>query len=337
MRGFTYWTLNSALESDQTSPDLQIPTLVAVLDPARLRKILRFLSGPPWRWGDLGDVRIRVLRCRSGRCTFEIGLCTTTGAHALIGKVHALDDGSAIFQAMERIRRSGFGPEAEFSIPEPVAYLPALRLLLQEKVEGQSASEVLVRGNEDDRAGASERCARWLARFHARAPKTGPAFDLNNYLIRLEDWLRCTADPADPLSGKLAQPFHCLQRAAPALEPVETCLCHGDFSAGQIIMADGRTATCDWDRCAVSDPNRDLARFLTGLERVGLKHFGSTRALDGAADVFLKTYTGLGRAVSERRLRFYKAAYHLIWMNRKLAKPHWRQKIEATLEDAFVF
>src|SRR5881628_22209 len=52
--------------------DRQIPTLSVVLDPIRLRKNLRFLSLPPRRWGELGEIRIQVLRCHKGRCTFEV-------------------------------------------------------------------------------------------------------------------------------------------------------------------------------------------------------------------------------------------------------------------------
>ena len=75
---------------------------------------------------------------------------------------------------MEGIRETGFGPRDEFSIPQPVGYLPSLRLLLQEKVEGPVASEVFKNGDERSRAEGAERCALWLAQFHARAPKVGP-------------------------------------------------------------------------------------------------------------------------------------------------------------------
>src|SRR2546425_10735972 len=84
MRDYTDWDK----EDDWSERhDRQIPTLAVVLDPIRLRKNLRFLSLPPRQWGKLGEIRIQVLRCHKGRCTFEVALGTTTGVHMLIGKV----------------------------------------------------------------------------------------------------------------------------------------------------------------------------------------------------------------------------------------------------------
>ena len=44
---------------------------------------------------------------------------------------------------MERIGQAGFGPQGEFSIPWPLAYVPSLHLLLQERVEGPRAKRDL--------------------------------------------------------------------------------------------------------------------------------------------------------------------------------------------------
>ena len=84
----------------------------------------------------------------------------------------------------------------------------------------------------------------------------------------------------------------------------------------------------------MADPHRDVARFLVQLERLALKRFGSIRALDGAAEVFLNTYTGLAGPAIELNLRFYKAANHLKWTTEKIAKPHWREGIEMALDES---
>src|SRR5207249_5245596 len=79
---------------------------------------------------------------------------TATGVHTLIGKVYDTDV-VGIFQAMERIAQAGFVPAAEFSIPEPIAYLAPLYFLLQEKVEGR-----LAKRSEERRVGKEGR-QRW--------------------------------------------------------------------------------------------------------------------------------------------------------------------------------
>ena len=116
------------------------------------------------------------------------------------------------------------------------------------------------------------------------------------------------------------------------MNQVDTRACHGDYGPIQVILANGRTATCDWDSHGVADPNRDLARFLVQLERLALKRFGSIWALDGAAGVLLKTYTGLAGPANEVNLQFYKAANHLKWTTEKIDKPHWREGIEMALD-----
>src|SRR5437588_4421134 len=86
--------------------------------------------------------RTQVLRFHpEPHCTFEIDLSTEDGWHRLIGKVYATDR-QDVYQVMQALRVAGFGPEEEFSIPRAVAYLPSLRLLLQERIHGTSAKDI---------------------------------------------------------------------------------------------------------------------------------------------------------------------------------------------------
>src|SRR3989442_13137492 len=119
--------------------DPGIPTLEKAFDPFVLGDELPEVF--PSEWGTIRNVRLQVLKHHPGnRCTFEIALGTTTGSHSLIGKVYATDRFD-VYEAMERIRRAGFGEGQEFSIPRPHGYLPELHLILQEKVEGTRSEE----------------------------------------------------------------------------------------------------------------------------------------------------------------------------------------------------
>ena len=315
--------------------DQGIPTLPAVLDPVELCKHLAFFSGPPWQWGQLTDVRVQVLKCHSGsRCTVQIALRTGTGAYALIGKVY-VSNGLEIYQAMKRISQSGFGPEAEFSIPQPLAFLPELHLVVQELVSGRLAQEFFMTGGERDYSVAAERCARWLARFHAVAPKMGPGFDLNGYLTSLERWSRRIADLGEPLATKAGRLFQRLEGTAAALSPVKACAGHGSYCQTQIILANGRVVTFDWDGHDVADPSRDVARFVASLKRLALGHFGSIRSLDAAVEIFLKTYAAAARPEVELNLPFYEAATCIKLAKYEISKRpnHWRKTIMEALLD----
>src|SRR5438128_1120135 len=113
------------------------------------------------------------------------------------------------------------------------------------------------------------------------------------------------------------------------------CAGHGDYQPPHVILGDGRTTTCDWDRFDVADPCRDVARFVVALERLALRHFGSMRALDLAAASFLTTYSTMGRPGIERRLPFHKAAICVQFAKYDISQPitQWREEIEALLDE----
>ena len=136
------------------------------------------------------EARVHVLKHYPGkRCTVAIAARTTSGWHDLIGKVYATDR-SDVYRALDGIRQAGFGPDAAFSIPQPLVFVPALRLLLLEKVQGTVAREIVLAGHERDRALAAQQCAYWLARFQAVAPRSGPIFALSTHLRATDVRLR---------------------------------------------------------------------------------------------------------------------------------------------------
>ncbi len=113
------------------------------------------------------------------------------------------------------------------------------------------------------------------------------------------------------------------------------CAGHGMYTCGQVLLAEGRTVTVDWDTYKVADPSHDVARMLVYLKRMGLKHLGSVHALDGAAEVFLKTYVATGRSYVTAHLAFQKAAICLEGAKRDVVKQtrERRERAEAMLDE----
>ncbi len=285
--------------------DPGIPTLEAVLDPAELAK---HLSPPslPWQWDTSQAIRLRVLKWHRGsRCTFEIGLKVASAWQELIGKVYA-EDRLDVYQAMEAIARAGFGPEDEFSIPKALAYIPGLHLLLQEKVQGPRAKQFMLTGNERDRIAASERCARWLAKFHAVAPP-GPEAMKPSTMDSIARWSQKIAKLGEPVAGLAAQLSKRLEEGAAAVANGEKCAGHGTYNYAQVIVNEDRTIAFDLDLYDVADPCRDVARFLVALQGLAFKHLGSIRALDTVAEVFVETYQGLSPFRLAAKLPWYRA------------------------------
>src|SRR5437016_2014995 len=104
-----------------------------------------------------------------------------------------------VFATMAAPSQTGFGPEAEFSIPEPLACPPSLGVRLEEEIEGPSAKEILLKGRPPDRLAAAERCGRWLGRFHGPAPRVATAVD-----PRCRRWADQVASVGEPLARKAA-------------------------------------------------------------------------------------------------------------------------------------
>ncbi len=322
-------------ECVQPLADPGIATLSEVLDPTALAKHLRGVSRAPWNGTTIEEVHVRVLKHYPGRrCTLEIGLRTERGWHFLIGKVYH-NDRPDVFHAMEGIQQAGFGPQDEFSIPEPLAYVTSLRLLVQEKVEGPSVSDIFKAGDQRRRAEAAERCAWWLARFHALAPRDGRALYFHHYLDPLRQRSNEIAELGGPFADKVARLLQRLEDASSSLRPVEMRAGHGSYSGNQLILAGGRTVAIDWDGYDVADPARDVGRFLAAVRRLALGRLGSIRALDRVAEVFLRTYLGVGRPEAERNLCFFEAAACLKLAMHHLSHPvpRWKEKTEAMLDE----
>jgi aminoglycoside phosphotransferase (APT) family kinase protein len=313
--------------------DPAIPTLPAVLDPRQLGEHLR--QSLPLPTSELNHIEVRPLRHHPGkRCVVEVTCRTGAASLGLIGKVYAKDR-SDVYRLMEKLRRAGFGAHQECSIPQPTAYLPALHLLLQEKVEGRPATDSLLSNDEAEAANAAERCAKWLAAFHATAPRMGPRLDLHGHLLAMERWVGRLASLGGPLATKARKLFKRLEAVAPQVSHRDMRTVHGDYTHHQVIMAPGRTVTVDWDKYRLADPHHDAARFVVGLQRLALRCRGSLRALDAAAGAFLTTYAASHRSVMTGRLAFHTAAICLEHAKHDVHKqaPGWRERAAATLDE----
>ncbi|TMB54219.1 MAG: hypothetical protein E6J56_11490 [Deltaproteobacteria bacterium] len=232
----------------------------AVLDQGEFRSELDRLCVSEWHWGAPQAVRTQPLKWHRERGTFEIAVETETGWHGVIGKVYDVDR-AGVFRTMEAIWRAGFGPEAEFSIPQPFVYLPSVRVLLEEKVQGPSAKESLLNGTPHERIAAAERAGQWLARFHTAAPRLGDAVDIRGKFSRFQQWTDRIMSFGQPLADKGARLFRELEAAAPAPGTVEYCAGHGSYIPEHVFLTPSMpwTALADtsWSRTcrpAVGEP-----------------------------------------------------------------------------------
>lgn len=337
-RGILASSVRDSIENSQPLTDLDRVVQTGVLDPEVLAKHLRGTSLYSSYGEAVKEVQVRrVLKYHTDRrCTLEIALRTEDGWYLLIAKIYRKDR-SDMFEAMKGIQQAGFGPQDEFSIPQPFAYVSSLHCMVLEKVEGTSGDEILKNGDARSRAAVAERCALWLARFHVRGPKAGSVLDPREHL-NSNSMQRCSREVAKPggsLAVKAARLLHRLEDVSKALSTVELCPSHGSYSAAQVILAQDRTVAFDWDKYSVADPAYDVGRFLTAVRHLALLQLGSIRALDAAAEVFLNTYLAKGHPEAQRNLRFFEATGCFKWAKHIVShRVHqWQEKAETMLDE----
>ena len=297
--------LRECLVESNVISDQGISTLAAISDPVTIANHLR--QALPNECGTMHHLKFQILKHHPGsRCTFELAMETANGWGWIIGKVYAVDRPD-VYRTMQKIQRAGFGSQDEFSIPKPLAYLHGLRLLLQERVQGPLAKQFFLIGSERDRAKAAARCARWLGKFHAVGPPSGEVSEPIGQLHSIARWSGTIAKLGQPLADMAERLSRRLEEEAAEATGMVRCAGHGSFNCNQIIVAEDRTITFDWDSYDVADPCRDVARFLVALQRLAFKYLGSIHALDGIAEVFLKTYQALSPFDVAGNLPWYRA------------------------------
>jgi aminoglycoside phosphotransferase (APT) family kinase protein len=178
------------------------------------------------------------------------------------------------------------------SIAEPLAYLPALKVLVQGPVREEQRLSDLLRGAL--RSGTPEamaalqdylrKTAVGLAALHRSGVRWGTARGWADEIAKVrqevEQLARVVphlAAAADILLGRL----EAHARAYPADPPVPT---HGDFRPNQVLLFQGRIGFVDFDSFCQAEPALDLALFRSSLKHNGMRFlYDEGNSTEGAA------------------------------------------------------
>ena len=309
-------------------------TLATVFDREEFRKELRELTVARLPWGLPLETRVELLRPHAGRrYTFEVAVRTESGWHSLIAKLYS-SDRSDVFRVMETLQEAGFREPAEFAIPRPLLHLPSFGARLEEKISGVSAEDIFVEGSRNEKIAATERCAQWLARFHAFAPQMGKPCEDDFSRIRhsAQQLISTGGQFARKCKLILAQ----LMAAGPAPDSGEFRICHGSYIPQHVILRGHSAVALDLDDYFLAPPSRDVAYFMVGIQRLAEKRLNSFYELDWVADAFLASYVGSSSdsdAVLERLPLARAAEYMHLAKKRAVATQsnEWRERTEVML------
>jgi len=126
------------------------------------------------------------------------------------------------------------------------------------------------------------------------APPSGRTSGVERFLNSAERKCRLICEADRGWAMQCEDLLERLRNSAVSLDAGLTCAGHGDSCEHQIVLTKGQTVVLDWDLYDIAHPTRDVAKFIVSLERLAKQCLGSVRALDSAAELFLKTYLDSG-------------------------------------------
>lgn len=226
---------------------------------------------------------IRVVRHKAGRRAI-LRFDLNANQH-LYGKTFASQRGQKVYEVTRMITSArAFGPAV--TLPEPVAFLPDLKLLLLRAVPGLPIEAALLGGD----VSLAARIATLLHHFHASGLDLAREHTLTQELDPLE--LRVThIGETFPELGNLAA--SCLSRIFERSGNVvhwRNRPVHRDFYYDQLLIHEGKLAVLDLDDAAMSEPIVDVANFAAHLTLLGAQKPGRASRLASVKTAFVAQY-----------------------------------------------
>jgi hypothetical protein len=282
--------------------DPALPQLPALTSPALVAETLaREVYRAP-----VAVTAAEIVRHKPGRrCALRYDLLVGEGpdrrAERLYGKSFASDRGPRVHRTLQAIAAArACGPDV--ALPEPVAYLRALKLLLQRDVGGAPAREALL-------AGDVALAARIADAVHA----------LHRSDVRLER-THALADELDILRGRVdglaaahrPRARRCLATLEDALAagrfPWRARPIHRDLYHDQIRVRDDGLAVLDLDDAAMSEPAVDVANLVAHLRLLRMQEPAHAEPVRAAAAAFVSRARTLDPALDPTLLTLLERA-----------------------------
>jgi len=315
--------------------DMKLPHLRTLVNPTA---ILPYLQA----YTDLNKMEIRritVLRYKpEKRCVIRYDLAryaekpTSIREYSAIGKTFYDDRGRGIFRIMQFLRRSGL------SVPEPLSYIPELKLLLTEYLHGRMLESLVAEPNFPVYIKGA---ARAVARLH-RVPVDRKFVEI----VSLEGEAERFADRLERFQQEypLVKKKKIEYLVSTILRKLKNCggkhltFVHGEFDPGQLIVSDSKIWFVDFDLFKISHPAQDVGRFLAYLNRLSLRLYGNPDRLGTMEKLFLEEYLSLyhGDDDLQRQILIWQAmeSIKISIIQSRRRKSDWEFLLSSMLEMA---
>ncbi|GFG72790.1 phosphotransferase family protein [Mycobacterium botniense] len=258
---------------------------------------------------------LRILTGGASRSTWAFDAVTPTGRRALILRIGPPDDVHASMELEARVQAAA----AAAGVPVPHILVadnsPAALghpFLICDEIKGETIVRRIERqldsaGGDTARLRLLRRCAHALAAIH-RADTTGLDLACEDQLLQ---WRR-RLDAMGDTTATFEWAFRWLGAHRPP--PTPTCLVHGDYRMGNLIV-DGPelAAILDWELTHLGEAYEDLAWFCIRAWRFGAPPERGAGGL-GSIDEFLHEYEKASQtALDPATFRWWRVLATLRW------------------------
>lgn len=280
------------LELSVQPPGATLTALAELTDPDAARRLLEESfqrSGNP----AYGTLRIQscqpqVMRYKPGsRCTILYQLqypSTAADAHGwptvVVAKTHHGDKGKIAYEGMKALWDSPMRTSATVTIAEPLAYLPAARVLVQGPIREELTLKELVHqvlfpaDNQAEPAQRAElyaylrKTAAGLAELHQCGVRCGEVVTWEDELADIyagRTTLATVLPQITPFADSLLDKLLHLATTQPA-DPLGPA--HRSFRPAQVLLYQGEIGFIDFDGFCQAEPALDLALFMTTIKNM---------------------------------------------------------------------
>jgi phosphotransferase family enzyme len=252
-------------------------------------------------------IDLRVTRHKVGRrCLVEFDVSEADGRTAsVVGKVRVKGTNIAAFELLQELWSRGFNDAAEdgIHVPQPLALIPALRMILLRKEPGSPAGELLT---GEHGSNVARRMAEVAFKLHAGRFTAKKTHQLADELQILADRLKQAAAIRPHWSERIAAVLAGCQELARKLPVANPTGIHRDFYPGQVLI-DGRCCCLvDLDLFSLGDPALDIGNFIGHLSELALRRHGSTDLFCDREEALIEGYLQLSPATSRAAIEIYR-------------------------------
>lgn len=259
--------------------DAKMPFLKNALDPIKARNVLEAYV-PEDSDGHLRAIRVTRYKPER-RCLIEydLGLSGLPGEKTtLVGKVRAKAPDRFTYHIIHSLWNAGFGTSVEdgICVPEPLGIIPEFNMVLQRKVSGDSATQLLLRPGSVPLA---ERIARAIHKLHKAHIPVSRRHTVKDELDILHERLSSVVHMMPELKKRLMKVLDSCERLGGSLPEPELCGIHRDFYSDHVIVNEARMYLLDFDLFCKGDPGLDIGNFLGHLIELSLRTFQDPTAM----------------------------------------------------------